>query len=142
MSKQENKVVLNCTLGGTLKYPKKEGDTVKYALAISEVSAKRLNELVKEKFGTKTLTIKPEEDSDLYILNVKSNFNVPVYDKDKNLLEDTRLYHGAEVYANISVKEYNYMNRTGITAYLSGIILLQNGEPTGQSFDTMMNNLI
>lgn len=142
MSKQETKVVLNCTVGGTLRYPKKEGNSVKYAIAINATTKARLEEMIKAKFGAMTLSISKDKEDGVDLLNVKSNYGVVVYDKDKNLLEDVKLYHGAEVYANISVKEYDYMNKHGITAYLSGIVLLRNGEPTGQSFDNMMNNLI
>lgn len=142
MSKQEKKVVLNCTVGGTLKYPKKEGDTMKYAIAFSNLTKAKLEEEVKKVFGAMTLSIKKEDDSDLYLLNVKSNFEVPVFDKDKNELKDVRLYHGAEVYASISVKPYTYMGRSGITAYLSGIVLLRNGEPTGLSFDNIMDKVL
>lgn len=141
MNKQEKKV-LNCTVGGILKYPKKEGGTVKYALNITEDTKLKLEARIKELFGDKKLTIKAEEHDDGYLLNVKSNYDVPVYDKDKNLLEDIRLYHGAEVYANVSIKEYTYMGKSGITTYLSGIVLVKNGEPTGNSYENMMNNLI
>lgn len=140
-SKKETKV-LNCTVGGILKYPKKEGNTVKYALAMTNLTKEKLEAEVKKNFGAYMLSIKKEDDSDLYLLNVKTNYDIEIFDKDKNKLDDVRLYHGAEVYASIAVKEYTYMGRTGITAYLSGIVLLQNGEPTGQSFDSIMGKLL
>lgn len=142
MNKQEQKVVLNCTVGGIVKYPKKEGDTVKYAIEVEELTKAKLEEQIKAKFGSKVLTMKADKESVKPLINVKSNFDVPVYDKDKNLLEDVRIYHGASVYANISIKEYTYMGKSGITAYLTAFVLLENGEATGTSFDTVMNNLI
>lgn len=143
MSKQENKTVLNCTIGGTLMYPKKEGNTVKYAIAIDELTKGKLEQAVRGKFGARTLTIKEDEhNKGKYLLNVKTSFELPVYDKEKNLLEDVKLYHGAEVYASVSVKEYQYMGKTGITTYLTGIVLLQNGEPTGVSADNILNNIL
>lgn len=141
MSKQEEKTVINVTVEGILKYPKHEGNTTKYALAMNDVTKEKLEAKVRSAFGPRMLNIKPEEDSDYSLLNVKSNYDVRVLDKDGNKL-DVEVYHGASVYANITIKEYTYMGRTGITAYLSGIILLDNGEATGNSFDNMMNNML
>lgn len=143
MSKQENKTVLNCTVGGTLMYPKKEGDTIRYAIAIDELTKSKLELAIKEKFGDESLTIKEDEhNKGKYLLNVKTSFEIPVYDKDKNELEDVKLYHGAEVYASVSVKEYQYKSKHGITTYLTGIVLLQNGEPTGVNADNILNNIL
>lgn len=143
MNKQENKTVLNCTVGGTLMYPKKEVDTIRYAIAIDELTKSKLELAIKEKFGDESLTIKEDEhNKGKYLLNVKTSFEIPVYDKDKNELEDVKLYHGAEVYASVSVKEYQYKSKHGITTYLTGIVLLQNGEPTGVNADNILNNIL
>lgn len=140
MSKQE-KNVINVTVEGLLKFPKKEGSTTKYALAMNDLTVEKLEAKVRSVFGDLLLNIKPEEDTEYSLLNLKSNYDVKVLDIDGNKL-DVELYHGAKVYANITVKEYTYMGKTGITAYLSGIILLENGKATGNSFDTIMSNML
>lgn len=140
MSKQE-KNVINVTVEGLLKFPKKEGSTTKYALAMNDLTVEKLEAKVRSVFGDLLLNIKPEEDTEYSLLNLKSNYDVKVLDKDGNKL-DVELYHGAKVYANITVKEYTYMGKTGITAYLSGVILLENGKATGNSFDTIMSNML
>lgn len=141
MAKQERRLVL--TIGGTLLYPKKEQDKVKYALEITKLTEQNLEAKIKEMFPEYSLTIKENENNPgMYLLNIKTAYDVPVFDKDKNRIE-TPIYHGASVYANVCIKEYKYMNKKGITAYLSGIVLLENGEATsGQSFDSIMANVI
>ena len=140
MSKQEKKLVV--TVGGRLLYPKKEDKTVKYALEMSKLTEAKLLEMVKAEFPNETLTIKPDKESGLPLLNVKSNYDIKVFDKDKNEINE-HLNHGAEVYANVTIKPYKYMGKTGITAYISGVVLLQNGEAsTGNTYDSIMNNVI
>ena len=140
MSKQEKKLVV--TVGGRLVYPKKEDKTVKYALEMSKLTEAKLLEMVKAEFPNETLIIKPDKESGLPLLNVKSNYDIKVFDKDKNEINE-HLNHGAEVYANVTIKPYKYMGKTGITAYISGVVLLQNGEAsTGNTYDSIMNNVI
>ena len=140
MSKQEKKLVV--TVGGRLLYPKKEGDTLKYALEMSKLTESKLLEMVKAEFPNDTLTIKPDKESGLPLLNVKSNYDIKVFDKDKKEINE-HLNHGAEVYANVTIKPYKYMGKTGITAYISGVVLLQNGEgSTGNTYDSIMKNVI
>lgn len=140
MSKQEKKLVV--TVGGRLLYPKKKGETLKYAVEMSKLTEAKLLEMVKTEFPNDTLTIKPDKESGLPLLNVKSNYDIKVFDKDKNEINE-HLNHGAEVYANITIKPYKYMGKTGITAYISGVVLLENGEAsTGNTYDSIMNNVI
>lgn len=140
MSKQEKKLVV--TVGCRLLYPKKEGETLKYALEMSKLTEANLLEMVKAEFPNDTLTIKPDKESGLPLLNVKSNYDIKVFDKDKNEINE-HLNHGAEVYANVTIKPYKYMGKTGITAYISGVVLLKNGEAsTGNTYDSIMNNVI
>ena len=143
MARQENEKKLVLTVGGRMLYPKKEEGKTKYALQISTLAKQNLDAKVKEMYPQYTLSIKEDEnESGMYLLNVKTCYDVPIFDKDKNKIE-TSIYHGAEVYASIVIKEYHFMGKTGITTYLSGIVLLENGEASGgQSFDSIMNNMI
>ena len=88
------------------------------------------------------LKIKPAEDTGLGLLNVKSNYDVKVFDKDENDY-DGPVYHGAQVYANILIKPYKYMGQKGITAYLGSMVLVENGEASGGgSYDSIMSKVI
>ena len=86
MSKQEKKLVV--TVGGRLLYPKKKGETLNYALEMSKLTEAKLLEMVKAEFPNDTLTIKPDKKSGLPLLNVKSNYDIKVFDKDKNEINE------------------------------------------------------
>lgn len=144
MSKQEEKLVV--TVGGRLLYPIKEDDTLRFAIEMSKITEANLKQKVSEVFDEddfdNPLVINEDEHSGLPLLNVKSKYDIAVFDKDKNKI-DVELYHGAEVYANITIKPYTYKKKTGLTAYISGVVLLENGEPnTGSTYDSIMNNVI
>lgn len=53
MSKQEEKNVINVTVEGVLKYPKKDGKTTKYALAMNDLTVEKLEAKVRSVFGDK-----------------------------------------------------------------------------------------
>ena len=114
---------------------------LKKLITNDELCACKLLEMVKAEFPNDTLTIKPDKESGLPLLNVKSNYDIKVFDKDKNEINE-HLNHGAEVYANVTIKPYKYMGKTGITSYISGVVLLENGEATGNTYDSIMNNVI
>ena len=144
MSKQEKKLVV--TVGGRLLYPIKEDDTLRFALEMSKITEANLKQKVSEVFDEddfdNPLVINEDDHSGLPLLNVKSKYDIVVFDKDKNKI-DVELYHGAEVYANITIKPYTYKKKTGLTAYISGVVLLENGEAsTGNTYDSIMNNVI
>ena len=141
MSKQEEKK-LCVTVGARLLYPKKKDGTFKCALELSKVTESKLMDMVKSEFPGEALKIKPAEDTGLGLLNVKSNYDIKVFDKEENEY-DGPVYHGAQVYANILIKPYKYMGQKGITAYLGSMVLVENGEASGGgSYDSIMSKVI
>ena len=141
MSKQEEKK-LYVTVGARLLYPKKKDGTFKCALELSKVTESKLLDMIKADFPGDTLKIKPAEDTGLGLLNVKSKYDIKVFDKEKNEY-DGPVYHGAQVYANILIKPYTYMGQKGITAYLESMLLVENGEASGGgSYDSIMSKVI
>ena len=71
-------------------------------------------------------------------LNVKSGFDVPVFDKNGKQLEDNEIYHGAKVRLSLVIKEYTFGRKKGLTCYVKGAVVFEQGEPTSVTFDSIM----
>ena len=72
-------------------------------------------------------------------MNVKSGFEVPVFDKNGKQIEDNEIYHGAKVRLSLAIKEYTFGRKKGLTCYVKGAVVFEQGEPTGVTFDSIMN---
>lgn len=71
-------------------------------------------------------------------LNVKSGFDVPVFDKDGVQLNDNEIYHGAKVRLSLVIKEYTFGRKKGLTCYVKGAVVFKQGEPTGVTYESIM----
>lgn len=137
----EKTEVLSCNVKGIALYPKKEDGVKSYAIQLDLETIKALNSEVSKKFGAMGLSYGSNKDTgDLY-LNVKSQYDIPVYDKEGNVIE-TPVYHGAEVIVSVSIKPYTYKGKSGLTTYLKCMIVINNGEETGTSFKSIMGNVL
>lgn len=140
MANKEEMQKCNLTVKGTIMYPKFENGVHSYAIVIDAKTAGAVHKEVKKETG---LDCKFSEINGEYVINVKSKYSVPVYDfATKERLEDDngnpiRVNHGARGYVAISYKEYTYMKKSGVTAYVTGFILEENGEPAKRSTDFM-----
>lgn len=139
-TKTEN---LNVSIRGIALYPKMEDGVMRYALMLSEETAGKLHKVVYEKFK-KDLVFGEDEESNACLLNVKSQYEVPVFDYEtQEALEDKNIYHGAEVVANVIIKEYTYKKKTGVTAYLKAFALIKQGKAKEvTSFKSIMENVL
>ncbi len=72
-------------------------------------------------------------------LNVKSGFDVPVFDKDGVQLNDNEIYHGAKVRLSLVIKEYTFGRKKGLTCYVKGAVVFEQGEPTVVTYESIMN---
>lgn len=139
MSEKTNVVTVGVT--GTVMFPKYEDGVQKYAIKIDDETAAALDRLVSKQFGAMSLTYGEDEETGEKLLNVKSQFSVPVYDSNGNEFTE-HVNHGAEVVASIVVKEYEYKKRHGVTAYLKGFVVYKNGESSGTDFKSIMESVI
>lgn len=70
-------------------------------------------------------------------INVKTSFEIPVYDKEGHALtdDDYEIYDNAKVIMKLQLKRYEYtekkrgrgFTKTGVTAYLLGAVVLEQG---------------
>lgn len=73
-------------------------------------------------------------------INVKSSFDFPVYDKKGNEIEEEMpILHGAKCLISICIKEYTFKKKKGLTAYINGAVVFEQGEPLGMTFGSMMD---
>lgn len=75
-----------------------------------------------------------EECHDHYIITAKANENRPPLVVDKNLqriLDQTAVYSGCYVRANINFYAYNSNGNKGVACGLNGIQFVRDGEPLG-----------
>ena len=132
-------------LSGNIKYqatllvPKSDTKTIK-AVEDAIEEAKQLGK--DSKFGGKIPPkLRPtdgepygEECHDHYIITAKANENRPPLVVDKNLqriLDQTAVYSGCYVRANINFYAYNSNGNKGVACGLNGIQFVRDGEPLG-----------
>lgn len=114
----------------------------KFCLGVDEKAGTVINELCeKANADLDIINLSEVEYNDkTYIgLNVKSGFNVPVFDKNGVQLDDNEIYHGAKVRLSLVIKEYTFGRKKGLTCYVKGAVVFEQGEPTGVTFDSIMN---
>lgn len=81
-------------------------------------------------------------------INVKTSFEIPIYNRDGTLLSDKdyEIYDNADVVMRLQLKKYEYtekksrgrgFTKKGVTAYLLGAVVLKQGVPFSNetSFD-------
>lgn len=144
MKNQEQKCEFN--VKATLLYPKEEttknGIKKSYALEISEDASDTIADVCEKVLGYAPTMNESEEDDSLRLLNVKTSFDFPIFDKEGNELSGVRIYHGANVIAKVACKEYTYKGKHGATTYLVALVLIENGQPTGISFKSIYEGAI
>ena len=124
-------------LSGNIKYqatllvPKSDTKTIK-AVEDAIEEAKQLG----DGDGTRPTDGEPygEECHDHYIITAKANENRPPLVVDKNLqriLDQTAVYSGCYVRANINFYAYNSNGNKGVACGLNGIQFVRDGEPLG-----------
>ena len=114
----------------------------KFCLAIDDKAGSVIDELCeKANADLDIINLSEVEYNDkTYLgLNVKSGFNVPVFDKNGIQLDDNEIYHGAKVRLSLVIKEYTFGRKKGLTCYVKGAVVFEQGEPTGVTFDSIMN---
>ena len=135
-------------MNGIALFPKTEynKDTktnqFKFCLAIDEpqgVAIDNLCEQANPELDIINLSEVTYNDKTYLGLNVKSGFEVPVFDKNGKQLEDNEIYHGAKVRLSLVIKEYTFGRKKGLTCYVKGAVVFEQGEPTGVTFDSIMN---
>lgn len=141
MSELKKSVVVS--VRGIYKYPKKEDGKFKVAISIPKETSIKIQEKVKNEWDNAYILVTNTDDdiNDNVLVNASSKYVVPAYDVDGNDVD--RVYHGAEVVAKLSIKEYNYKGKKGITSYLMGIVVEQNGlNNSGTDFKSIMNDVL
>lgn len=132
---------VNVKVMGKVVYPKLEKGKKHYCILLNDKGVAELVQASKEvNPDVEQLKIgEVEVDDKTYkCVNVKTNaeFKVPVFDKDGNAIDDA--YHGAKAIVSITLKEYEYKKKKGITAYLGGFVVIEQGEKAGVSYDSML----
>lgn len=68
-----------------------------------------------------------EKYKDFYIMNASSIYEIPLYDRKLKQIDATVICSGDECNFKVSIKEWNYRNKTGKKAYLQAIQKLSSG---------------
>ena len=137
---QQNKLKMH----GIMLFPKKEDGCFSFAIAtypqqnyqleIDKLS-KKINEDLKPVEGKETVY----EEKDYIAFNTKSYFNIPIFDKSGNKIEDPEeIGFGADVIVEMKLKEYNYRRKKGLTMYTTGILVLEFGEQIGATKESLL----
>lgn len=68
-----------------------------------------------------------EKYKDFYIMNASSIYEIPVYDRKLKQIVASDISSGDECNFKVSIKEWNFCNKTGKTVYLQAIQKLSAG---------------
>lgn len=135
------------TISGIALFPKydSESRSFRFCLCLTNKQAEKIDELCEKAnadFEPINLSDVEYEDNTYKGLNVKSSFDFPVYDKDGNKLDDEphMVYHGATVKCSLIIKEYTYKRKKGLTCYVNGVIVYNQGTPAGVTFERLMES--
>lgn len=149
MKKQETQnevkdyVVTN--LKGVVKFPyvDSEDDRKSFSckLALTENEMKKVDVICNKLGEDMTVSSVVVDDDEMEAIRVKTSFEIPVYDRDGGLIEDDEnypIYDGARAILRVQLKKYEYrekkgrgsFTKKGVTAYLLGALIVEQGTPT------------
>ncbi len=142
MKQEVQKVQEIRNMKGIAKFPFYEEEERKFSmkLLIGKKELDWLNDLMDET-GEEIAISEVEHDGETFnAINLKTGYSIPIFDREGNKLntnEDWCIYDGAKVIAKINFKKYEYtqkkglysFTKTGVTGYLMGAVILEQGTP-------------
>lgn len=142
MKQEVQKIQEIKNMKGVAKFPFWDDEAEKFStkLLIGKKEVDFLNDLMDE-MGEEIAISEVEHDGETYnAINLKTGYTIPIFDREGNKLnanEDWCIYDGAKVIAKINFKKYEYtqkkgrnsFTKTGITGYLMGVVILEQGTP-------------
>ena len=143
MKQEVQKVQEIKNMKGIAKFPFWDDETEKFSmkLLIGKKELDYLNDLM-EHMEEEIAISELEHDGETYnAINLKTGYTIPIFDREGNQInadtEDYCIYDGAKIIAKINFKKYEYtqkkgrnsFKKTGITGYLMGVVILEQGTP-------------
>ena len=133
-----NKVL---TIKGIVKFPQYDSTTgFSWKLCLDDETMTKLEENIEE-IGEEIAVKEMENEKYRNGINVKSRFEFSVFDKVGNSLIEVdtgepKIFDGAKVLMRINFKKYEYkenkgrrsFTKTGVTGYLLGCVVIEQGE--------------
>ena len=128
---------------GIAKFPFWDEETKKFTtkLLIGKKDLDWLNDLMDD-MGEDIAISELEHDGKTFnAINLKTGYAIPIFDREGKQInsetEDYCIYDGAKIIAKINFKKYEYtqkkgrnsFTKTGITGYLLGAVILEQGTP-------------
>ena len=128
---------------GVAKFPGYDDVERKFStkLLIGKKELDWLNDLMEE-MGEEIAISEVEHDGETFnAINLKTGYAIPIFDREGNQInadtEEYCIYEGAKIIAKINFKKYEYtqkkgnrnIKKTGITGYLMGVVILEQGTP-------------
>lgn len=93
----------------------------KYEVTLGNLSKQAIEELTKA-----GITVKDRSDKgEGFVVSVKSNMPLPVYDADGNPLQEKSIGNGSKAVAIVSPYEWEFRNKKGISANLVRLIVTE-----------------
>ena len=131
MKKEKEVQSVIANLKGIVKFPNLEEGKFSCKLLLNDEKVDKLETLI-EPLNDEISINELEHDSVEYqAINVKTNYAIPIYDTNGVQInaesEDYQLYDGAKVILKLVFKPYKYKKKTGVTAYLMGAVVIEQG---------------
>lgn len=156
---QEEKSLENVIMNvkGIAKFPFYDEEENKFSmkLLINDETLSKIEESIEpigEELAVGELS---HDDKEYSAINVKTGFAIPIYNIKGEVInsdnEDFTIYDGAKVILKVNFKRYEYKERkgknrftkTGVTGYLMGCVILEQGTPfqASTTFEDFAENL-
>lgn len=141
MAERKEIVNIRCTA----KYPKVEDGKKSWCFIITPEDGSRINTacgMVNPNYDSIVNDIEIDGKSYLCVnAHTSEEFDIPIFDGNGLKSEETDIYHDAKVVASITIKEYQFKKKRGLTAYVRGFVLFEQGIPAGVTFESMMDGI-
>ena len=130
---------------GIALYPKEEDGLFTMKLLVDDETLEEIENKIVDLDGQLTTSDNEYQDKEYVGFNVKTVFDVPIYDKtgkDMREEEDYPIYYGAKVLVRIRFKTGTYKRKSYVAGYMTGAVVLEQGEnQQGCTFDNFKEAL-
>lgn len=131
MKKEKEVQSVIANLKGIVKFPNLEEGKFSCKLLLKDEEIDKVETLIEPLNDEITINELEHDSVEYQAINVKTNYAIPIYDTKGVQInaesEDYQLYDGAKVILKLVFKPYKFKKKTGVTAYLMGAVVIEQG---------------
>lgn len=133
--KEVENVIIN--VKGIAKFPQVEDGKFSMKLLLTSEELDKVEKLIEVLDDELTINELKHDDTEYDAINVKTSFEIPIFNRKGEQInsesEDYQIYDGAKGIFKINFKPYKFKKKTGVTGYLMGAVIIEQGVPYSSS---------